>query len=81
MKKLIIIAFVLLLMACGNSNKDIKQNIGYDNITNSYSITTSFENPKTYSSNVYCPGPQIDSIRKEELTKATYIQNEMLKKN
>lgn len=81
MKKIMMIASVLFLMACGSSSKEIKQIIGYDNITNSYSITTSFDNPKTYSSNVYCPGPVIDSVRKVELTKATYIQNEMFKKN
>ena len=82
MKKLVVFISLLFLMACGGEeSKEIKQNIGYDNVTNNYSITTTFGYPKTYSSCVYCAGPKIDSIRKVELNKAAYIQDEMLKNN
>ena len=82
MKKLVVFISLLFLMACGGEvNKEIKQSIGFDNVTNNYSITTAFIYPKAYSSCVYCAGPKIDSIRKVELNKATYIQDEMLKTN
>jgi len=80
MKKLIVFASMLFLMACGNQSVKIEQKIAYDNVNNNYSITTSFSSPDVYSSCVYCAGPKIDSIRKVEFDKATYVQTEMIKK-
>jgi hypothetical protein len=81
MKKLALFITMLFLMACSSPSEEIKQNIGFDNITNNYSITTSFNYPNKYSSCVYSLGPTIDSVRIAEQKKAEYIQEEMIKKS
>lgn len=82
MKKLILFASLLFIMGCGaTKSKEIKQSIGYDNISSMYSITTTFEIPKGYNNVVFCEGPKIDSLRKVEYNKAVYIQEEMNKNN
>jgi len=80
MKKILLIVTMLFVFACVKS-KDITQKVEYDNMTNTYSVTTSFNYPNDYSSCVYCEGCKIDSMKLVEMNKAKDIQETMIKYN
>ena len=79
MKKLVLFIFMLFLMACSSPSREIKQNISFDNIRNTYSVTTSFGYPYTYNACVYCEVTKIDSVKDAEYIKAEDVQSEMIK--
>jgi hypothetical protein len=80
MKKLFLIIGLFLAFAC-TQDKDITQKVGYDNMTNSYSVTTSFTYPSNYSACVYCGECKIDSVKRAEMIKAFKVQQTMIEKN
>jgi len=79
MKKIFLTLTTIFILSCSTNNRQIKQVIDYDNINNTYSITTSFEYPESYWSHVYCKYGA-DSIMKVEYSKADSIQKLMDKK-
>ncbi len=81
MKKILLIVAMLFVFACVNISKDITQKVEYDNMTNTYSVTTSFNYPNNYSSCVYCEGCKIDSMKLVEMNKAKEIQETMIEYN
>jgi len=79
MKKIFLILTTLFVLSCTTNSREIKQTISYDNVNNTYSITTRFDRPDTYWAHVYCK-TNADSVKNAEYIKADSIQKLMDKK-